>query len=186
MSRLASRYSLGRWAAAAILLLGGGCSGEPDYPTIPTFPAGGSVIVNGVPAEGAIVRLYPLAKQEGVDYPLMPSGKADAKGEYRLTTYEGEDGAPPGRYRVTLEWTDPAWRPPGGGMPPPPPDRLLEKYADWETSKIEVEVVAGDNRFPPIVIEGASILEGSSLPGQAASTATAPPRPQGPVPPGRD
>lgn len=140
-----------------------GC-GAPEYETIPTHPVSGQITVNGVPAHGAIVRFHPQTPQTGAKYPLMPSGRADAEGVYRLTTYEGEDGAPVGEYVVTVEWPDPDWRPPGGGMPPPPPDRLLRRFADPEKSNIQARVVAGENEIAPIVLEDVQILPGSSLP----------------------
>lgn len=151
-----------RWAVFAVAVVSG-CGG-PDYETIPTYPATGRVTVNGVPAAGAVVRLYPKAPQPGVKYPLTPSGKVDDQGSYQLTTYEGTDGAPLGAYVVTLEWPDPEWRPPGGGIPPPPPDRLKGRFADPKRSTIAVTVVEGDNQFEPIVLENVAILKGSSLP----------------------
>lgn len=154
--------AVGHAAVLLCLALLSGCEG-PAYESIPTHPASGRITVNGVPAEGAVVRLYPATPQPGAKYPLMPSGRADGEGVYRLTTYEGEDGAPAGDYVVTVEWPDPDWRPPGGGMPPPPPDRLKGRFADPKRSAIRTTVVEGDNQIEPIVLEDVEILEGSSL-----------------------
>lgn len=146
-----------------IMVAANGCGGNLAYESIPTHPVTGQVTVNGVPASGAIVRLYPKTSQPGAKYPLMPSGKTDGAGVFQLTTYEDADGAPVGSYVLTVEWPDPEWRPPAGGMPPPPPDRMKGRFADPEQSKIEVRIVEGENVLPPIVLEDVPILEGSSL-----------------------
>ncbi|WP_116344518.1 carboxypeptidase regulatory-like domain-containing protein [Blastopirellula marina] len=150
------------WALLGVAVLAG-CNNRRAYETIPTIPTSGTITVNGVPAKGAIVRLYPKTKQAGVNSPLAPSGRADASGKFQLTTYSGPDGAPPGDYLVSIEWPDPAWRPPGGGMAPPPPDRLKGRFSNPQRSKIEVTIQEGDNEIEPIVLEEVAILKGSSL-----------------------
>lgn len=139
-----------------------GC-GEADYDTIPTHPVTGQITVNGAPAKGAIVRFTPKTPQPGSKYPLLPSGKANEEGVYQLTTYEGADGAPVGDYIITVEWPDPAWRPPGGGLPPPPPDRLMGRFADPKASQLSATVVEGENQVATIALENVPILKGSSL-----------------------
>lgn len=139
-----------------------GCS-QREYDTIPTHEVTGKVTVNGVPAAGAIVRFFPQTPQEGTEHPLAPSGKTNTEGIYQLTTYADSDGAPPGKYIVTVEWPDPKWRPEGGGMPPPPPDRLQGKFANPKTSQIEAMIKEGENLIAPIDLEDVEILKGSSL-----------------------
>jgi hypothetical protein len=149
-------------AGALTTLLG--CGG-PDYETIPTFPVRGRVQVNGQPAEGAIVRFHPLTPQPGAEFPLTPSGRTEADGQFELTTYEGSDGAPAGEYAITVVWPDPTWRPPGGGPPPLPPDRLKGAYADPERSRWKATVNEGNNLIDPIDIVGAELLRaGASRP----------------------
>lgn len=140
-----------------------GCSGATSYETIPTHPVSGKVVVNGVPAQGAVVRFHPKVPQAGTKYPLLPSGRTDEQGGYQLTTYESQDGAPAGNYVVTIEWPDPNWRPPGGGMPPPPPDRLKGRFADPKRSTVEASVVEGNNEIEPIELDNVQLLKGSSL-----------------------
>lgn len=149
--------------AMLVIATASGCGGR-EYETISTHPVTGRLTVNGVPAAGAIVRLYPETPQAGAKHPLLPSGRVDQQGTYQLTTYENDDGAPVGDYTVAIEWPDPDWRPPGGGIPPPPPDRLQARFSDPEQSAIEVSVTEGENRLEPIVLEDVEILEGSSLP----------------------
>ncbi|RCS41322.1 carboxypeptidase regulatory-like domain-containing protein [Bremerella cremea] len=153
----------------ALLLLAAttlpGCfGGNQSYDTIETFPVAGTVQINGVPARGALIRFWPKQEQAGVKYPITPSGRVDAQGNYQLTSYEGPDGAPPGDYSITITWPDPDWRPPGGGMPPPPPDRLQGKFADQSNAIRDFTVVAGENKVEPIILNDVKILKGSKLP----------------------
>ncbi|MEW4453358.1 carboxypeptidase regulatory-like domain-containing protein [Bremerella sp. JC817] len=141
-----------------------GCTQSKPYDAIATHPVTGTVHINGVPAQGALVRFWPQTVQPGVKYPISPVGKVDASGTYQLTSYEGPDGAPLGEYVVTITWPDPDWRPPGGGMPPPPPDRLLGKFGDSKKPVLKFTVVDGQNNVDPIVLDNAKILEGSKLP----------------------
>lgn len=141
-----------------------GCGSEYQYDTIATQPVHGKIIINDVPAEGALIRFHPDSPQAGAEYPLMPSAKANEEGVFELTTYEGPDGAPVGQYTVTVQWPDRQWRPADGSMPPPPPDRLMGKYADAQTSEIHYTVVQGENDVPPIVLENVPLLKGTTLP----------------------
>jgi hypothetical protein len=78
-----------------------GCAGDKRKPV---FPVTGQVLVDGKPAENAIVFFH---NQE------IPPSRADPRpcavvgrdGCFRLTTYESDDGAPAGKYRVTVIWT---------------------------------------------------------------------------------
>lgn len=124
-----------------------GC-GE-KYPRRPVVQAEGKVLYKGKPAIGAQVLLVP----EGDDSPdaVKPRGRVGPDGVYRLTTYPAPDGkpdgAPPGKYLVSLRWTsrpaiaadpdepDPAG-PPGG----PRRDFLRDKYSNPKTSGLTVQV----------------------------------------------
>src|SRR5438309_11518461 len=101
-----------------------GC-GDAAPPRAPVHPVTGKVLVNGRPAEKAMVVFHPLGTAD--PRALKPLGTVGADGTYRLTSYLTGDGAPEGEYAVTVVW-------PGG--PPPkapddlPPDRPQGRYAD--------------------------------------------------------
>lgn len=81
--------------ALAILLapmVGCGGNGFPD----PT-PVTGTVNYNGSPIEGALVTFIP----EG-EVGRASSGTTDAQGTFSLTTFSTNDGAIPGKYKVTI------------------------------------------------------------------------------------
>lgn len=96
------------WDCALVLLLAigsasAGCDRRRE--AVGTYRVAGRVLVDGVPAKGALVVLHP------VDLPLSqmrlaPAGYTRSDGVVCLTTYEFGDGAPAGEYIVTVEWRD--------------------------------------------------------------------------------
>lgn len=72
-----------------------------------------------------------------------PRGTTDEDGHYRLTTFRTDDGAPEGKYRVTIYW--PTSLPQEGldNADPLPPDRLKGAYANKKTTKLVVNVSGG-------------------------------------------
>lgn len=142
------------------LLALGGCGGS-DRPLI--VPVGGKIVYKGEPVEGAKVTFHPTGES-----PRKPIGTTNANGEFRLTTFDTNDGAPPGEYVVTVY--KPQQRKEEAAMDPEEPDAAYDqamravreldagkqmvettlpaKYADQETSTIERTVAAdGPNEF---------------------------------------
>lgn len=114
------------------------CSKAPDKPA--TYPVTGRVTFEGNPAAGAVVILHPTnASAE------RPRAKADAKGEFTLTTFANGDGAPAGEYAVTVEWRKADDHPEQGV------DLLPAAYGDPKTSKLRATIAAGGNE--PLVVK---------------------------------
>src|SRR5262249_54027885 len=67
----------------------------------PVHPVRGQILVEGKPAAQAIVTFHPVGGDTGT---LRPSAQTDADGYFSLTTYENGDGAPEGKYSVTVTW----------------------------------------------------------------------------------
>ncbi|WP_437229230.1 carboxypeptidase regulatory-like domain-containing protein [Planctomicrobium sp. SH661] len=146
------------------MLLLQGCARQNDPEGwLPTQATSGRVVVNGEPAKGAIVRLYPVATQANANSPIVPTGTVQEDGSFQLTTYRSDDGAPEGEYKVTLEWPDPNMNSAKGGMPEDPPDRLKKRFSNPEKSTIKRSITSGENQLEPIVLEKVEILAGSSL-----------------------
>lgn len=59
-------------------------------------PVGGKVTFSKKPVEGALVTF--LSKGGG----RSASGRTDAEGNFKLTTINTDDGAPPGEYTITI------------------------------------------------------------------------------------
>jgi hypothetical protein len=64
------------------------------------FPVSGQVLYAGKPTPGAIVVLHPIDDQKRPH----PWGTVDRDGNFRLTTYRSNDGAPAGEYIATVDW----------------------------------------------------------------------------------
>lgn len=142
-------------AVLAAIPMTAGCETRP-YDAVPLFPAQGMVMSEGKPAVGAVVLLTPdVPRKDG----LTPVGRAGEDGKFWLTTYENNDGAPPGRYRVTINWPE---RKAGGG---PPADRLKGRYADVSKSRWSVEIKEAPNTLPTLELE---------VPAETKSTKTKP------------
>src|SRR5262249_55309715 len=120
-----------------------GCGSGKSTP----YSVSGSVWVGGKAAGGAVVRLHPV-EGEGPEG-MRSLGYVQADGSFQLTTYTENDGAPAGRYKLTVEW-----RPKKKStMEPDGPDKLQGKYADPKTSKFEVTVNKGGTTLDPIKID---------------------------------
>jgi hypothetical protein len=79
---------------------------------------------------------------------IPPVGTTDANGEFALTSYEPDDGAPAGKFQVTVFWPEPI--PEGADEEMfQPKDRLKEKYLDPETSQLSAEIPVGGAELAP-------------------------------------
>jgi hypothetical protein len=110
-------------------------------------PVRGRVLFEGKPTPHALVVLHPL-DPPGEDAP-RPRGQVAADGSFMLSSLRAEDGAPAGRYAVTVEW----WLSPTGrgkGDDLPPSNRLPARYSRPETSGLQVAVQPGVNELPVI------------------------------------
>jgi hypothetical protein len=97
--------------------------------------------VDGTPAPGAQVvfqRVDPESKQR-----IRADALVEADGSFSLSTYEANDGAPVGDYKVSAVWRVPSYTPQGR----PGPNTLPVKYAKAETSGLIAEVTDGKNDF---------------------------------------
>lgn len=115
-----------------------GCSGEKR---IPTFPVTGKVVAaDGSPVDHALVVLHPQTNNTNAP---KPRGTTQADGSFEVSTFNTADGAPEGRYQVTIErWVrkDPNES---------PVNHLPKTLASPATSGIEVEVKNTPNTLEP-------------------------------------
>ena len=132
-------FAIGLLAAWSTLVVG--CAKDKnENEKLPTQPARGIVTYQGKPVANASVGFTSL------DNKVRAGGRTDGVGSFVLSTYGDQDGAPPGKYRVTVavsltkeiapEVLEPE---PEGGWKSPIP----AKYANPATTDILVEVTQG-------------------------------------------
>jgi hypothetical protein len=107
-----------------------------------THPVSGKVTIGGQPAEGLQVTFTPL--ESGKE---AASGNIGPGGEYTLYTgVDGKEGAPPGKYKVTLsDPGDSSYMETGTDPTTIETGRVPKEYRNVTTTPKEVEVTAGEN-----------------------------------------
>src|SRR5687768_13894441 len=91
--------SLVRTISALAALWCTSCGG-PGGP--PLYPVQGKVLVDGKPADGALVVFHPSG--DAPPDALRPSAKVESDGSYKLSSRAPGDGAPAGEYLVGITW----------------------------------------------------------------------------------
>ena len=116
-----------------------GCGGAADPPQ----PVRGKVLFQGKPAPGAVVT---LVSRSGGAPAKQYSGVVGQDGTFKISGRGTFDGAPAGRYGVTI--FDPSAEKQVDGQNAGP-DLLKGKYADSKTTPLKVEVKPGENELEP-------------------------------------
>jgi hypothetical protein len=135
---------IGFLTAALVLagLTGCGKSGPAPIEKQKTVPVSGVLTYKGKPVPNASVIF------QSIDGKVSSWGTTDAAGTFTLTTYASQDGAPPGKYKVTVSAGGPkeiepgvlADEPPGGFKSPVP-----VKYASPSTTDVLKDVSESGN-----------------------------------------
>jgi len=130
-------------AFATVAVAGCGRSGVPaGPPRSPTVAAAGVLTVRGQPVAGATVVMH---HAEGRASAI---GTTDAEGRFTLTTYQKDDGAPAGQYRVTVAKNDTTEVEPGVLAPlsaEPTRPTIPPSYGNPETSGLTCEIPPDGN-----------------------------------------
>ena len=140
MKQAAFPLPLTLWGAALLLpLCACSASNEPAL-----NPVRGKVFYKGKPAAQAVVWFHPEAKAEAKS--PRPHATVESDGSFQVSTHKTHDGAPAGRYRVTVIWTAPGkFSSDDAG-----PSRLPARYSDPKHSGLPVvEIKEGSNDLPP-------------------------------------
>jgi hypothetical protein len=134
-----------------LLVVMGGCGDG----RIATYPVTGIVNVDSKPAAGAIVIFVPNSTSEEGGDRQRPFAAADAQGKFSLMTFEPDDGAPAGDYKVLIQWPAPpsADAARGGGRAAVGPDRLRGKYFDLDQATLTATVEERSNDLPPFELQ---------------------------------
>jgi hypothetical protein len=121
---------------------------------IATYPVTGTVMVDGNPADGAMVIFVPTSTSPEAER-KRPYGIADAQGKYGLMTFEQGDGAPAGQYKVLVQWPAPSKSSDdrGGRRGTLGADRLRGKYFNLESTMLTATVAEEATEVPPFELK---------------------------------
>ena len=142
MSRRVSglvRVTVVCWLATTFLVVG--CSRNDR---VSTTPVEGTVLgQDGKPLERATVIFHPT--DSSLKFP-KPRGTTDAQGKFQLSTYDTSDGAPVGKYKVTIEqWFR-------DNPDQAPTNHLSPDLASESGSGIEIQLSKGPNVLDPFKV----------------------------------
>jgi len=112
------------------------------------YPVAGKVFYKGRPAEGATVTFVRCDRSDPAA--RRPGAQVRYDGSFRLSTYASYDGAPAGRYAVTISYPSPEKKENGENAGP---DLLRGRYADSKTTPLAAEVEAGKNNLEPFQLK---------------------------------
>ena len=129
------------WALTLLFLSTGGCGPQSEGP--PTYPVHGALTVDGKPAHNAQVIFHPADGRDFDQRGARPTGRVGADGAFALTTYFPGDGAPAGRYAVTVYWAE------NPDSLEPSPDRLKGRFSEPSKSTLQAEVGESATELPP-------------------------------------
>jgi hypothetical protein len=137
------------WMAVIVAL--SGCASEEDG-RVKVYPVSGKVLVNGKPAEGAELIFYGATPELRGPGTVSASGITNENGEFRLGSYDPDDGAPAGKFNVVVVWQEPI--PEGVDSERfQAKDRLKNRYATPETSGLTAEIPEGGTILPPFELK---------------------------------
>jgi hypothetical protein len=121
-----------------------GCGSKPSG-QVDVYPVSGTLFVAGKPAINAVVTLIP----EGTSsFRCQPHAIVDTNGSFRLSTYFTHDGAPAGKYVVTVVWPGPPINEDEDG-----PDQLRGRYSDPKRPAARVQIISEAQQLKPILLK---------------------------------
>ena len=123
-----------------------GCFSSPK-PWDITHPVSGTVEFKGKAVENAELSLFPT--DASVPESVRPKAKSTVGGKFVLGTYSQSDGAPAGKYKVTVVRNEVSI---SKDTIVAKPNDLPTKYSSLKTTDIVVEIVEGKNELPTIAL----------------------------------
>lgn len=128
-------------------LTAAGCGPSGPEPVNPkqVVPVSGIVHVDGEPQPGVKVRLVPIPLPPGGRVTLPTIGRTDEEGNFQLTTYYQNDGAPIGEFGMLFEWD---LNPSGDAY-----DHFQGKYMDRSAPEHKLSVKGDEESIDVGVIE---------------------------------
>jgi hypothetical protein len=127
-----------------------GCTGSSGPAKKVCYPVKGQLLIQGKPAEGALVILQPKDNPNTAEWSAgFPHATTVADGKFEVATYADNDGAPAGDYVVLVSWSTPNPQNEESSSP----DRLGGRYFDPAKSKLAAKVEPRPTELPPINLQ---------------------------------
>ncbi len=128
------------------LAVASGCGQSQPWET--AYPTKGVVTHKGKPVKDAEIRFFPVDEK----YPesVRPWARSNENGEFVVSTYGRDDGAPGGEYKVTVVHHEIVVS--GESMTTRPND-LPKKYASRESTDLTVNVDHQATTLPPLELK---------------------------------
>lgn len=138
-----------QWSSPFIWMVCVTCCGcGRETPMLTVFPVHGRVVIDGKPPVRAELRFRPKVPiKDPLKRSIEPYAFVQSDGSFEVGTYQGDDGAPPGEYSVTLVWPTITEE---GGEEIIGPDRMQGRFANPEAPIAKIDVKEDDNRIPLI------------------------------------
>jgi hypothetical protein len=95
-------HSLSQVVIALAILALASCGGDGRN-RHKVYPVKGKILVNGQPANECQIVLLRTYDDKN---PVVPQGLTNENGEFQLTSYDNNDGAPEGEYVATIRWNE--------------------------------------------------------------------------------
>lgn len=133
-----------------VALVATGC-GRAKPTTLAVFPVAGRVLVNGVAPARAEIRMKPkIPFEDPLKRSVEPYAFVQDDGSFRIGTYSGDDGAPPGEYSLTMVWPVITVE---GGEDVRGADRLKGKFGNPNSPIATFVVEESTNEIPLIELQ---------------------------------
>jgi hypothetical protein len=120
------------------------CGPAPYGANLP-YPTTGVILVDGKPANKANIVLFHEGEWGPTGAwgarPIVPQAWTNEEGRFALSTYDSEDGAPAGDYRVIVSWY------PHRKGRDTGPDSLGGRYAKADSSNLKARIEKGPNEL---------------------------------------
>lgn len=123
------------------LSIASGCSKKAPWEI--AYPTKGEVTLKGKPISNAEIVLHPLDAE--CPQTVRPQARTAADGTFHPWTYREGDGVPAGRYKITVIRNEVEV---SKGTIVAKPNDLPRKYAQKNTTDLEVTILAGNNVLP--------------------------------------
>lgn len=133
--------------AIALLLISCGCGKTRNKDgQLPVFPVQGSITFQGEPLAFANITLIPV-DESAARKQRASAGVSDEDGNFSLSTYDVNDGAPEGQYYITVSCENREAKKISGEYP----ELLPVRYQSPSASRLTASVIDGDNE--PLVLD---------------------------------